>query len=154
MQIDTEIATLSIPQTVMIWVKTNMMDISGGVAVLILGFLLAGIISRTVSKALERSDRFDLLIGISYEDSMECAREELLAMARGDDRVLDDPDPVVFVSSLDESSVTMGLRVWCNMADYLAMSWDLTEQAKTRFDKAGISIPFPQREVTQRVVAA
>lgn len=91
--------------------------------------------------------RFELLIGISYSDSIEKARSELLALADADQRVLADPEPVVFVAALADSAVTMGLRVWCNTEDYLGLSWALTEAAKQRFDEAGISIPFPQREV-------
>ena len=67
-----------------------------------------------------------------------------------DERVLADPEPVAFVASLDDSSVGIGLRVWCATGDYLGLGWDLTEKVKARFDDVGISIPFPQREVTQR----
>ena len=91
--------------------------------------------------------RFDLIIGIAYSDSMDKAREELLALAAGDERVLADPEPVVFINSLDDSSVGVGLRVWCKTEDYLGMTWALTERAKAKFDEVGITIPFPQREV-------
>lgn len=94
--------------------------------------------------------RFELLVGIGYGDSMEQAREELLALAAADERVLDDPEPQAFVNSLDDSSVGIGLRAWCSTADFVAVGWDLTEAAKARFDDVGISIPFPQREITQR----
>ena len=94
--------------------------------------------------------RFELIVGIGYDDSMAQAREELLALATADERVLADPAPQSFVSSLDDSSVGIGLRVWCATGDYMALSWDLTEKAKARFDAVGISIPFPQREITQR----
>ncbi len=91
--------------------------------------------------------RFELLIGIGYDDSIELARTELLALANADIRVLDDPAPVVFVSALADSAVTIGMRVWCKTEDYLGLSWALTEAAKTRFTEVGITIPFPQREV-------
>ena len=94
--------------------------------------------------------RFELVVGIGYNDSMEQARKELLTMATADERVLADPEPVAFVASLDDSSVGIGLRVWCTTGDYLGLGWDLTEKVKARFDDVGISIPFPQREVTQR----
>lgn len=91
--------------------------------------------------------RFELLIGIGYEDNIAEAKAELLALATADARVLAEPAPAVFVAALADSAVTLGLRVWCNTGDYLALSWALTEAAKKRFDEAGISIPFPQREV-------
>jgi small conductance mechanosensitive channel len=98
--------------------------------------------------------RFELLIGIGYSDNIEQARAELLALAAADDRVLDDPEPVAFVSALADSAVTIGLRVWCATDDYLALSWALTEAAKTRFGEVGITIPFPQREVRTIVASA
>lgn len=91
--------------------------------------------------------RFELVIGIAYSDDMQLARKELLALAAADQRVLADPEPVAFVAALADSSVNIGLRVWCATPDYLALSWDLTEAAKARFDASGLSIPFPQREV-------
>jgi small conductance mechanosensitive channel len=92
--------------------------------------------------------RFELIVGIGYDDSMQSARETLLELAAADERVLSDPEPVAFVASLNDSSVGIGLRVWCNTPDYVAMSWDLTEAAKANFDAKGISIPYPQRVVT------
>ena len=94
--------------------------------------------------------RLELVVGIGYGDSMQQARQELLTLAQADERVLADPEPVTFVSSLDDSSVGIGMRVWCATPDYLGLSWDLTEAVKARFDDVGISIPFPQREVTQK----
>lgn len=94
--------------------------------------------------------RLELIVGIGYGDSMQQARQELLELAEADERVLADPAPQTFVSSLDDSSVGIGMRVWCATGDYLALSWDLTEATKARFDDVGISIPFPQREVIQR----
>lgn len=91
--------------------------------------------------------RFELLVGIGYSDSIEQARREMLALADADPRVLAEPAPVVFVSALADSAVTMGMRVWCKTEDYLGLSWALTEAAKIRFDDKGISIPFPQQEV-------
>ncbi len=98
--------------------------------------------------------RFELLIGISYSDSIQQAREELLALAKGDARVLAEPEPEVFVAALADSSVTMGMRVWSASSDYLVLSRDLTEAAKVRFDAAGLTIPFPQREVRTIVAPA
>ena len=89
-------------------------------------------------------------MGIGYDDSMQQARETLLGLAAADERVLKDPEPQAFVASLDDSSVGIGLRVWCATGDYMQLTWDLTEAAKATFDDKGITIPFPQREITQK----
>ena len=94
--------------------------------------------------------RFELIVGIGYGDSMAQARETLLGLAAADERVLDEPAPLAFVASLDDSSVGIGLRVWCNTPDYHPLAWALTEAAKAKFDEVGLTIPFPQREVTTR----
>ncbi|MEZ5878722.1 MAG: mechanosensitive ion channel [Tepidamorphaceae bacterium] len=94
--------------------------------------------------------RFELVVGIDYGDDMKQAREILLELAKADSRVLENPAPVSFVNSLDDSSVGIALRAWIGSADYLATTWDLTEEAKSRFDKAGISIPFPQLDINQK----
>ncbi|KZX87580.1 mechanosensitive ion channel protein [Erythrobacter sp. HI0037] len=275
MTTDQTISALTIPEQIWLWLRLHMMDIAGAFAVLVIGLLLAGIISRWVDRAMTRSSRFEptvanflsrlvkyalwalvlvtvlgqfgvqttsilaalggmalavglalqgtlsnvasgvmilvqkpfkvgeainagsvtgtvqqiglfttelkqfdglfvmvpnselwnqaivnynrhptrrleLVVGIAYGDSMARAREELLKLALTDDRVLDDPEPVTFVSSLDDSSVGIGMRVWCSTPDYLGLSWDMTEAVKARFDDVGISIPFPQREIVQR----
>ena len=275
MTLDKDIAALTIPEQIFVWLRVNMMDIAGGIAVLVIGLLLASLIAGSISRMLHKSGRldpsvasllsslvkyalwvlvgvtvltqfgvettsiiaalggmalavglalqgtlsnvasgvmilvqkpfkvgetisvgsilatvqeiglfttelkqpdglfvmipnnelwnqpiinfnrhpvrrFELVVGIGYGDSMEQARKELLALAEADDRVLADPAPVAYVASLDASSVGIGMRVWCATPDYLGLTWDLTEAAKAKFDEKGISIPFPQREVTTR----
>ncbi len=275
MTFEKDISALTIPEQIFAWLRVNMMDIAGGIAVLVIGLLLASLIARSVSKMLHKSGRldpsvasllsslvkyalwvlvgvtvltqfgvettsiiaalggmalavglalqgtlsnvasgvmilvqkpfkvgeaitagsitgtvqeiglfttelkqfdglfvmvpnnelwnqaivnfhrhpvrrFELIVGIGYGDSMEQARNELLALAEADERVLADPEPVAYVASLDDSSVGIGMRVWCATSDYVGLTWDLTEAAKAKFDEKGISIPFPQREVTTR----
>lgn len=91
--------------------------------------------------------RFELLVGISYADSIADARAEMLTIATHDQRVMSQPAPVVFVAALTDGAVRIGLRVWCSIEDYLTLSWDLTEAVKHRFDQVGITIAVPPLEV-------
>jgi small conductance mechanosensitive channel len=86
-------------------------------------------------------------IGISYEADIERARALMLDLARSDPRVLDNPEPVVFVDALGDSAVVLRYRVWIRNADYWPAQRYLLEEAKRRLDTAGIEIPFPQRVV-------
>jgi small conductance mechanosensitive channel len=61
--------------------------------------------------------------------------------------VLKDPEPVIQVNELAESSVNFICRPWAKTADYWTVYWDLMRMVKERFDSEGISIPFPQRDV-------
>ncbi len=86
----------------------------------------------------------DLRFGISYDDEVAQAQEVLLKLAQSDDRIQDHPAaPNVFVFSLDDSAVTLGMRVWVKTKDYWATRWSLTEKAKLELDQAGITIPYP-----------
>ncbi len=89
--------------------------------------------------------RLDLSLGISYEDDVDKAIGLVEAMARADDRVLDDPAPMVVVGELADSSVNLVIRLWCKSADYWPLKFDMTKALKQRMDAEGISIPYPQR---------
>jgi len=84
--------------------------------------------------------RFELLVGIGYEDDLRAARAAMIALAKSDPRVLAEPAPVAFVAALTENAVRVGLRVWCNSGDFLALSWALTEAVKLRFDELGLTL--------------
>lgn len=90
--------------------------------------------------------RADINIGIDYSSDIKLARQILLEIAE-DSRVLREPEPVVFVTGLGDSSVNLSLRVWVATADFWPVTFSFTEQAKERLTAAGVGIPFPQRVV-------
>ena len=65
----------------------------------------------------------------------------------GDDRVLTEPFPLVFVRKLEESSVELAAWPFVPTRVYLGFQKDIAERAKQGFDKAGVAIPRPQQEV-------
>jgi small conductance mechanosensitive channel len=85
--------------------------------------------------------------GIGYDADYDRAREILEEATRAHPKVLDDPEPVVRLHTLADSSVNFIVRPWALTEDYWDVYWDITREAKRRFDEAGISIPFPQRDV-------
>ena len=91
--------------------------------------------------------RVDLIFGIGYEDDIDKAQGILEEVVGEHPLVLKDPEPVISVHELADSSVNFVCRPWVKTADYWAVYWDLTRSVKQRFDKAGVSIPFPQRDV-------
>ena len=98
---------------------------------------------------VEPQRRVDIEFGISYGDSIEQARAAIQTVIDNDDRILsgDKFDPNIFVSAHADSSINMLTRVWVNSEDYWPVYFGLFEQVKYAFDKAGITIPFPQRDV-------
>ncbi len=95
----------------------------------------------------QRTRRIDLVFGISYEDDIEKAEKVLQDIIDHHESVLEEPEPIVRVLELGESSVNLGVRPWVKTADYWETYWDLTKKVKLRFDEVGISIPYPQRDV-------
>ena len=91
--------------------------------------------------------RVDLVFGIGYADDIPKAEAILEDIVRSHDKVLQDPEPVVKLHELGDSSVNFIVRPWVTRDDYWDVYWDITRQVKLRFDAEGVSIPFPQRDV-------
>lgn len=91
--------------------------------------------------------RVDLTFGIGYGDDLKMAKQILQQIVEQDERVLKDPEPIIAVSELGDSSVNIIVRPWVKTDDYWNVYWDMTEKVKLRFDAENISIPFPQRDV-------
>ena len=91
--------------------------------------------------------RVDMVVGVSYSDDIDKVRETIKELIAADDRILAEPAPRIAVSQLADSSVNFVVRPWVKTAEYWDVLFDLTEAVKKRFDKEGISIPFPQQDV-------
>jgi small conductance mechanosensitive channel len=91
--------------------------------------------------------RVDMTFGIAYADDIDHAERVLWDIVKSNELVLAEPEPVIRLHTLGESSVDFVVRPWANTADYWAVYWDITRAVKKRFDAEGISIPFPQRDV-------
>ena len=89
----------------------------------------------------------DMRVGISYSDDMGKAMKVAMNVLSKNKHVLKDPVPTVAVAELGDSSVNLLVRPWVNTGEYWPTKWELTQQIKEAFDKEGISIPFPQRDV-------
>jgi small conductance mechanosensitive channel len=91
--------------------------------------------------------RVDLEFGIGYGDDVAFAERVLNDILEDHEKVLDKPEALVKVHALADSSVNFIVRPWVRTEDYWDVYWDLTREVKLRFDREGISIPFPQRDV-------
>lgn len=91
--------------------------------------------------------RVDLTVGVGYGDDLKKAKETITKIIESNEKVLLDDGITVAVAELGDSSVNFVVRVWTMTPDYWDVKWGLTEEIKNTFDKEGISIPFPQRDV-------
>lgn len=100
-----------------------------------------------VNYTAQKTRRLDLKYNISYSDNMQTAKNIILNIVNEDKRSLKDPEPLVAVSGLNDSSVEIALRVWCSTEDYWSLYFDLQEQIKLAFDREKINIPYNQLDV-------
>lgn len=95
----------------------------------------------------EPQRRIDMTFGISYGDDVLKAKEVIQGVIAADERIFKNPPPDVFVSEHGESSVNFVVRPWVHSDHYWDVYFHMHEQLKLTFDREGITIPFPQRDV-------
>ena len=91
--------------------------------------------------------RIDFRVGISYDDDISLVKKILTEIAKEHKGRIKDRDMQVFVDSLGDSAIIMGLRFYVKQQDYWTIRWGLNEQVKSAFDEAGITIPYGQMDV-------
>lgn len=91
--------------------------------------------------------RVDMTFGIGYDDDVEAAQAILEKIVAENELILELPAPSIHLHELADSSVNFICRPWVNTADVWSVYWAVTKRVKQEFDKAGITIPYPQREV-------
>ncbi|HCE2598527.1 MULTISPECIES: mechanosensitive ion channel family protein [unclassified Vibrio] len=91
--------------------------------------------------------RMEIVVGISYEDSIETGLKVLQDLALSHETVMLDPKPQVMVQMLADSSVNLQLRAWCTTDKYWETYWSIQRQVKGKIEEAGMTIPFPQRDL-------
>ena len=80
-------------------------------------------------------------------DDIDKARDAIMATITESEYTVADPAPQVTVAELGDSSVNLAVRPWVDAAKYAPASHELTERVKKALDAAGVSIPFPQRDL-------
>ena len=94
--------------------------------------------------------RIDLTVGVGYASDLSKVKAVLKGVVKTETAVIKDEPVDIFVSDLGDSAVDMGIRVWVKTEDYWPVRWRLLEQMKNALDENGISIPFPQMDVSIR----
>jgi len=108
------------------------------------GSIYAGTITNNSARDTRR---IDLVFGIGYDDDLKQARAIIRQLVEADERILQEPKPLIAVAELADASVNFVVRPWVKAGDYWAVRFDLIEKVKLAFDEAGISIPYPQMDV-------
>jgi small conductance mechanosensitive channel len=100
-----------------------------------------------VNVSIYKNRRCDMTFGIHYDDDIDKAKAILQRLFEEDERSLRDPEPRICVGSLGDNSVNLMFRPWVATDDLWPYYWDMHEKVKKAFDKEGITIPYPQRDM-------
>jgi potassium efflux system protein len=96
----------------------------------------------------ETSIRVVLSVGVSYGEDPEKVAAILLEAGRAAPHVLEDPEPSVNFTGFGDSSMNFDLRVFIATTESLVETRTrINTDVKRRFDEAGVTIPFPQRDI-------
>ena len=102
----------------------------------------------------DRSRRADIPVGVAYGTDPEQVRRILLAAIEGRDDVLPKPEPAALFTGFGDSSLAFELRFWARYDRWVFVASDVREVILRELGRAGISIPFPQRDVHFHAVDA
>jgi len=91
--------------------------------------------------------RLDIEFGVGYEQDIDKVKQVLMDIINNHELVLKEPEPTVVVTGHGDSAVFFTSRTWVLSSDYWALKFDLLEDVKKRFDKEGISIPYPHMDI-------
>lgn len=103
--------------------------------------------SNIINYNAENKRRLDLVYSISYGDDIAKAKNVLAEVIKSDERIFNDPEPIIAVKEHAASSVNLACLIWCAADEYWDVFYAMQENVKLAFDENGISIPYGQLDV-------
>ena len=102
--------------------------------------------ARICNYSVEGRRRVELCFTAAYEDDIDTVKEAILRAAEHR-LLLSDPEPTVILNAYLDSAIEYKFLGWTTAGDYFTVKNYINEEVKREFDKAKISIPFPQMDV-------
>ena len=98
---------------------------------------------------MDRNVRVWIDIQISYKSSVDLAKKIMFDAAMKQERVMKDPEPSVYLFYFNESGIDLKLVFFIKDAEegQLRLKSDISEEIWREFQKQGVEIPFPQRDL-------
>lgn len=100
-----------------------------------------------INYSAEDKRRDAITIRVPYDSNIKLAKDTLMGLLKEQENILEDPAPAVVVAELADSSVNLSVRFWAKNEHFWDCHWYTIEEAKTRLEAAGVTIPYPQRDV-------
>lgn len=103
--------------------------------------------SKIINYNTEPLRRLDLVFGVAYSEDVKRVEEILLKIARESKVALKDPKATVGILDFGDNSVNFAMKIWYGEGDYWNLYYEINQRVKIVFDREGIEIPFPQRDI-------
>ncbi len=103
--------------------------------------------SSMTNYSTEKTRRVDWTVGVGYGDDLDKVKGVIHKLCDSDSRIFRDPEVVIVVAELADSSVNFSVRAWVNADDYWSVFFDMNETIYKVFSKEGLNIPYPQMDV-------
>jgi small conductance mechanosensitive channel len=91
--------------------------------------------------------QLDVVVGVAYDTDIRQALAAIHDLLAAHPKILHEPEPMIRVLALSDSSVNIAIRPWTTVNDFYDTSSEVTQSVLETFRERGIAIPFPQREV-------
>ncbi|MDB5011779.1 MAG: hypothetical protein JWQ06_2568, partial [Mucilaginibacter sp.] len=92
--------------------------------------------------------RVDIIIGVAYGTDIEKVKGLLTNLLSNRDDIMADPEPVILLHNLHENTVDFRVLFWASdINTWLQLKSQVMSDIYMLFNKEGIEIPFPQRDV-------
>ncbi|MDR3272341.1 MAG: mechanosensitive ion channel [Flavobacteriaceae bacterium] len=97
-----------------------------------------------VNFSTQGTRRVDITVGVAYGTSSSRVKEILNEIIKADPKILQDPEPLVALTKLNDNSVDFIIRTWAKSEDYWTVYFGLNEKIYETFNEKNVDIPFPQ----------
>ena len=89
----------------------------------------------------------EMTIGISYADDSQKAIKTIQTALKKIPDIVEEPAPQIGIQEFADSSVNIGMRYWVPTKQYFQTLYKANLAVYEALDRAGINIPFPQRDI-------
>ena len=81
-------------------------------------------------------------VGVDYSTDIDRAKKVLIDLANSDDRILENPKPVCYVTAFESSDINLSLRCYVPNVLYWDVYFELNEKILIEFNRQNIQIPY------------
>ena len=100
-----------------------------------------------INYTAKNTRRLELQVGVAYGSDILAVKKAITAALKSYGNVSWDAEPIIGISSFDDSAITFDIKVWVKTSAFIESQYAINENILSEFRKAGVEIPFNQLDV-------